>query len=339
MKKTVHSSLPACRRGRFTVQKIRKGTVPDLRPETSGVESGLSLSSKRGSALVITLLIVTLLTSLTVEFAYEVYVGTAALSNWSNAQRASLIARSGQTLSSRYVSAESKRSYTYSGEIDVPVEKDFGHDTVLTIKIEDENSKFNINGIIYPNGLTNEEALSSLKKLFEYLNINPSLALIIADWIDPDHEPKLSPIPSGTGLRDSEDMAKNSYLWSVDELNLIEGIDKKTLEIIRPFITVYGNGLVNINTAKLPVLVSLRDDMTEILAKRIIDYRESTPFEDTTHVQKVSGMEAMGPLLLGRITTKSSNFRIISTATVNEITRVIESVMDTSAKVQYWRER
>jgi general secretion pathway protein K len=294
--------------------------------------------NQNGSALVITLLIVALLTSLTVEFAYEVYIGTNSLSNWRNAQRASLIARTGQTLSSRYVNVESKRSYTYPGEMNLPVEKDFEPNTILTIKIEDENSKFNINSIIYPNGLTNEEALSSLKKLFEYLNINPSLALSIADWIDPDHEPRLSPIPSGIGLGDSEDRAKNLYLWSVDELNLIKGIDKKTFETIRPFITVYGNGLVNINTARLPVLVSLRDDLTETLAKRIVDYRESTPFEDTTHIQKVSGMETIGQLLLGRITTKSSNFRIISTATVNEITRVIESVMDTSMKVQYWRE-
>jgi general secretion pathway protein K len=300
--------------------------------------SQFTVHNQKGSALLITLLIVALLTSLAVEFAYEVYVDTAALSNWGNAQKASLIAKSGQNLSSKYVSAESKRPYTYPGEIALPVGKDFGPDTLLTIKIEDENSKFNINSIIYPNGLTNEEALLSLKKLFEYLNINPSLALSIADWIDPDQEPRLSSIPSGMGLRDSEDRAKNSYLWSVDELNLIEGIDEKTLEIIRPFITVYSNGLVNINTAKLPVLVSLRDDITEILAKRIIDYRENTPFEDATHIQRVSGMETIGPLLLGRITTKSSNFRVISTVTVNKITRVIESVMDTSMKIQYWRE-
>jgi general secretion pathway protein K len=305
--------------------------LPSFRRVCRGRQSAIcnEYVNKKGSALVITLLIVTVLISLTVEFAYEVYIGTTALSNWSNAQKASLIAKSGQTLSSKFVEDIRQQSYTYFSEITVPVVRDFGTDNLLLIKIEDENSKFNINSIIYPNGLTNEEAYSSLKKLLEYLNINPSLAMTIADWIDPDHEPR---------LRDSEYNAKNSDLWSMDELKLIEGVDKKIFETISPFITVYGNGNININSAKLPVLVSLRDDMTETLAKRIIDYRESSPFEATAHVQRVSGMEKIGQRLLGRITVKSSNFRVISKATVNEITRIVESVMDISMNVQYWRE-
>jgi general secretion pathway protein K len=307
--------------------------LPSLRRVCQGGQSAIcnEYVNKKGSALIITLLIVTVLISLTVEFAYEVYIGTTALSNWSNAQKASLIAKSGQTLSSNYLRNIRKLSYTYLSEIYLPIEKYFGTDTLLIIKIEDENSKFNINSIIYPNGLTNEQALSSLKKLLEYLNINPSLAMAIADWIDPDHEPR---------LRDSEYNAKNSDLWSVDELKLIEGVDKKIFETISPFITVYGDrsNKININTAKLPVLVSLHNDMTETLAKRIIDYRESTPFENTGQVQNLSGMRTIGQLLMVRITVKSSNFRVISKATVNEITRIVESVMDTSMKVQYWRE-
>src|SRR4030066_642244 len=287
------------------------------------------LTNRKGSALLITLLIITILTSLTVEFAYDVYISNGALSNWANAQRASLIAKSGQTLSSKNLMSVQKHPYTYAAEVNLPIEEKFGPDTNLTVNIEDENSKFNINSIIFPNGLTNENALSSLKKLFEYLNINPSLALTIADWIDPDREPR---------LRDSEYRAKNSYLWSVDELKLINGIDKKTFETIRPFVTVYGNELININTAKLPVLISLHKDMTETLAKRIIDYRENTPFEEEVQIVRVSGLETIGPLLLGRITVKSSCFRVISTAIVNEITRSIESVLDTSIKVLYWRE-
>ena len=40
-----------------------------------------------------------------------------------------------------------------------------------------------------------------------------------------------------------------------------------------------GTDLININTAKLPVLMSLHEDMTEPLAQRIIDYRETYTFE------------------------------------------------------------
>jgi general secretion pathway protein K len=297
----------------------------------------ITIHCQRGSALVVSLLIVTLLIGLAVEFAYEVYVDSASLSNWHNAQKASLIAKSGQTLSYNYIKDTAKLPYTYPGETDLPIEKDFGPDIVLTVKIEDENSKFNINNIIYSTGQTNEEALSALKKLLEYLNINPDIALAVADWIDPDHEPRLSK---------SENSAKNSYLWSVDELRLIPGVDKKTYETISPYLTVYGSGIININTAKLAVIVSLHTQtmeqqglvMTETLAKKIIDYRQSTPFAFVSDVQNVSGMETIGLLLIGRIDVKSYNFRVISTATVSEIKRVVESIMDPSMNVKYWRE-
>jgi general secretion pathway protein K len=287
--------------------------------------------NQSGSALVIILLITTLLISVTVEFAYEVFVDTTSLSNWVNLQKAALIAKSGQTLTAPYFKEFKNLSHTSLSETALPVKKDFGTDSFLLIKIEDENAKFNINSIIYQNGLTNSEALNTLQRLFEYLNIDPSLAMAIADWIDPDSEPR---------LKDSEYGVKNAYLWSIDELKFVYGIDKEIFKTILPFITVFGgNTKININTAQLPVLVSLHKDMTESLAQRIIDYRESTPFEDETSLVRVSGLETIGGYLQGKIAVKSSYFRVTSTAVVNEITRMIESVLDTSLNVHYWRER
>jgi len=286
--------------------------------------------SQRGSALIITVLIVTILVALVVEFAYEVYIDTSALSNWTNAQKASLIAKSGQTLSAKYLEEARKSLYTYEPEVELPVEKDFGANTRLIIRIEDENAKFNINRIIYQDGKVNEDVFPLLKKLFEYLSINPKLADAIADWIDSDGIPR-------EGLTDSENNAKNALLQSIDELKLIPGIDKITFDKISPYITVYGNNLINVNTAKLPVLMTLHKDMTETLAKRIIDYRDTSPFEDKKHVQRVSGMESIGQVI--KIEVKSSNFRVTAKATVNEITRIIESVVDISGNIQLWREQ
>ncbi|MBI4699056.1 MAG: type II secretion system minor pseudopilin GspK [Nitrospirae bacterium] len=288
----------------------------------------VAVHCQEGSALLITLLIMTLLTSLAVEFAYEVYVDTSALSNWSNAQRSALIASSGQTLGASSIRDIEKSGYSYKAETILPVQKDFGDNTRLEIEIEDENSKFNINSIINPNGTTNESALSSLKKLLESLNIDMSAADLIADWIDPDHEPR---------LRDSEYRAKNTQLWSIDELLSVPGIENKTIKKTLPYLTVHSDGMININTAPLPVIVSMKD-LNETLARRIIAYRETTPFEQWYDVQKVSGMETIGRQLGGKIKVKSSCFRITSRATVNNITRIIESVMDTSLKVLFWRE-
>ena len=288
-------------------------------------------NDQRGSALIITLLIVTILISLVVNFVYEVHIDSSSLANWSNAQRASIMARSGQALGSRYLDEIKEYTYTNERKIEIPVNQSLGANSELTIVIEDENSKFNINSIIYENGSTNQKALSSLKKLLDYLNINPDLALLLADWIDPDNEPRLPY---------SEDTAKDTFFWSADELILVQGIDQDTFEKIVPYITVSEKWgwKININTAEIPVLVSLHKDMTEALAKRIIEYREDSPFEEWFHVQRVSGMKTIGQELAGTVQSKSTEFRITSTATVNEITRVIESIVDTSMTVHFWRE-
>jgi general secretion pathway protein K len=284
---------------------------------------------ENGSILIITLLLISILIALVVNFVYAVFIDTSSMSNWSNAQRASFIARSGQNLSTEYIKEIAQYSFTYEREVAIPVEHDFGPNILLEIYVEDQNSKFNINSIVYPNGLTNEKALSSLKKLFEYLKINSDLPLIIADWIDPDSEPRLS---------DSENSSKNTFLWCADELKFIEGIDTTIFKAISPYITVYGSNEININTAELPVLVSLSNDMTEDLANRIIYYREGAPFENKNHIVRVSGLEAIGIQILDRITVKTSSFGITAQATVNEITRIIESVVDSSMQVQFWRE-
>ena len=296
-----------------------------------------SIFNQKGSAIIITVLIVTILVALVVEFAYEVYIDTAALSNWTNAQKASLIAKSGQTLRFKYI--DMIKNDKILSEFEFPVERDLGPNTQLTIKIEDENAKFNINSIIFEkNGKTNERNLECLKRLFKYLNINPRLVLTIADWIDPNNEPR-------EGLSDSEVNVKNTYLLTVDELTLIPGVDKNIYDKLIPFVTVHGNSLININTAKLPLLLSLHEDMSEPLAQRIINYRETTPFENPADIVKVQGMQTIGQTLQCDlkwgciITTKNSSFKIVSKATVNEITRVIESVVDRSKNIQFWREQ
>jgi general secretion pathway protein K len=285
--------------------------------------------NQRGSALIITLLVITILTGLVVDFVYEVYVDSSALSNWTNAQRASTIADSGQTLGAKFIKNIAGLSYTDSRYVEFPVPLDLGPGVFLTTKIEDENAKFNINNIIYPNGLTNEAALLSLKKLLEYLNINPSVSLSIADWIDPDSEPRLF---------NSEDDAKNTFLWSIDELQLIEGIDKDVFSAIGQYVTVHSNNLININTADLPIIMSLSNDMTEDLAGRIIEFRKTTPFENIGAVGNVSGLESIAIEITSRITVKAYSFRVTSRATVNEITRITESVMDRLTNIQFWRE-
>ena len=298
--------------------------VKDMR--SGRLQRQSTVFNNRGSALIITLLLVAILVGLVVNFVYEVFIDTSAVSNWSNAQKASYMAKSGQNIAAGFIKQINLYPPSNIREIALPVARDFGPGSTLVVTVEDENSKFNINKI------TDASTFNSLKKLFEYLKINSDIVLIIADWRDPDSDPRLP---------DSEDSAKNGELWSVDELKLIKGIDNEVFEKIVPYVTVTGNWLgwkININTAELPVLISMDDEMTEALAEEIIDYRKDSPFNAVTQVQNISGLKQIGIRISNESDVRSNNFRIMTRASVNDITRIIESIIDTNSKIYFWRE-
>jgi type II secretory pathway component PulK len=276
-------------------------------------------------------MVLALITALVVEFSYAVYTNTNALYNWKTSQRLSFVAKSGVQLASKAILEEVRQhpSYTYPGSLDIPIKNPFEDfkGTVL-LRIEDENSKFNINSlqIVRDNWYYN-----SFLRLLRALDLDPGIANRIADWIDADSDPRLS---------DSEKGAKNAPLDSVDELLLIPGIDKKSYDKLLPYITIYGDRSININGAEIPVLMSL-EGIDREMAERIVKFREITPFKNATDIVRVAGFEALGQSLQGRITAHGTYFRVLSTATEEGIKKVIESVLEISslnATVRYWRE-
>ncbi len=294
-------------------------------------------SNQKGIALVVTLLALVIITALVVEFSYGVYTGTSNLYNWRDSQRLSIMARSGVNVSGRFLSDLLNRySYSYPGSIDLPVENPFeDFDGVISVRLEDENSKFNVNSLVSTNGIFNEISYNSFKRLLKALSLDEKIADKVADWIDQDSEARLS---------DSEAGARNSALLNIDELLLINGISKKDYDKLLPYITIYGDRnapLININSAEVPVLISLSDSMTEELANRIIQYRENTPFIESSKIVNVSGLENIGISLTNKITVKGENFYIKAVATSGGVKRIIETALDTSsspAVVKYWKE-
>ena len=296
-----------------------------------------NVNNQNGIALVVTLLALILITAMVVEFSYGVYTGTNSLYNWRDAQRLSMMARSGVNVSARFLSDIIRnKNYSYPGSVEMPVENPFeDFNGVITVRIEDESSKFNLNSIVYPNGNVNPDADQSLKRLLKILSIEEKIAERIADWIDPDKEARLP---------DSEVQAKNGALLSVDELLLIHGISRKDYDTLLPYVTVYGtrdNLLVNINGAETPVLRCLSNDITDGLARNVIAYRKITPFEEISQLQKVAGFNSMiyNPVS-SMIKVKGDHFSIKSAAVSEGVKRVIETVFTISipVKIAYWKE-
>jgi general secretion pathway protein K len=298
------------------------------------------MGSEKGMALVLTLLIMAMITAMVVEFVYGVYTTNAGLYNWREAQKLSLAAKSGISLTTKIISENQNRySYTYPGSVEMPVENILkGFSGKVVIRVVDENGKFNLNSLIWPNETTNEAAFNSFIRLLKNLNLDENIAYRVADWIDRDLEPR---------RWDSEEGAKNDYLDSVDELLLVKGIDSQAYDKLSPLVTVYGieqvyNNLININTASRAVIMSLDDNITEALAERVINYRALEPFNGVSDLVKVAGFEGpLGQSLMNKITVKASNFRITSVAEEDRIKRVIECVIVVKGDaflIGYWQE-
>ncbi len=323
---------------RITIIRLKNFNRPALAQSWSfhshlDKHEGLFHNSK-GMALVLTLMVLAIIFAMVVEFSYEVYINTSALHNWQISQRLSLLAKSGVKLAAKTAGERALRyPYTYPGILEIsppnPLE---GYEGILLLRVEDENSKFNLRSLVFPNGTVNAEARNSLIRLVKALGLSPEIADRVIDWIDPDREPR---------LQDSENGAKNRNLDSLDEILLIPGISKENYERLLPYVTIYGTDVININGAQIPVLMSLSDSIDKGMAERVIRYRENLPFERPTDILKVAGFETIGQNLMGRISVQGTSFRIVSTAKEGDIKRVIESVIEMPGEnslIRYWRE-
>lgn len=305
----------------------------NLKPSVKSFSPLNHLKSRQGFALILTLVILTILTAMIIEFSYSVYVATANLNNWKESQRLSQIARSGVSLAIKTISdIPSTELYKFKGSITIPISgivSDF--DGGIIVRVEDENSRFNLNSIISQNQELNRDAYNSFKRLLRNLGIREDIGDYIADWIDRDNEPR---------TRDSEENSKNAYMDSVDELLLIKTIDMETYSMLLPYITVYAHDktftqLININTASIPVIMSLSNGMTKSLAEKII---HSRPFESVSEVEKVAPGLGLGTT---KITVRAINYRITSIAEENKLKRIIECTSEIrggSYIIKYWKE-
>ncbi len=171
------------------------------------------------------------------------------------------------------------------GTCRVTTEISDGHsDTKKTIYgIIDEERKININ-------VSDAKTISRLIQKAASLSEGEadSLAYNIVDWRDSDSfygHPNF-----GAEDKDYEDNnppyeAKDSNYETIEELFLVKDITGKIFAKIAPYLTVYGEGAVNINTASEEALFALGFD--EGLLDKIFQYRAGVDREEGTADDRV----------------------------------------------------
>lgn len=219
----------------------------------------------------------------------------------------------------------------------------------------DEGQKININ-------LAGAEALKSLLSTIGEVGSDDAerLAYHIIDWRDSDsffgH-----PI-YGAEDTDYEDLSapyecKDAPFEAPEELLLVSEISAEVFDKIKNFITVYGEGGININTVPRQVLAIY---LPETLVERIIDFRrgddgvegtkDDLAFEASTEiVSKLSQAYGLGPSEISTLTafvdsanptTASEYFTAHSTAELDRGKAAFEisAVIDKNGQVWHWDE-
>ena len=224
--------------------------------------------------------------------------------------------------------------------------------------IMDEERKININKI-------NQKIMRKLFQRVTELDYKEAddLAAAIIDWRDNDDEPLLNGAENfyyhGLSLPYS---SKDAEFEVLEELLLVRGMTAKIFDHVKPYITIFGQGAVNINTASSDVLTVMGLD--ESLVEKIILFRSGPDLQEATLddniftspssiVANLSQFSSLSPgevaelsnlVSSGIITTLSKNFMIRSIAKLDnrkEISFKIVCIFEREelkGKVKYWRE-
>ena len=342
--------------------KIRKSLKPSA--------SLLAVSNPQGSILVLALWTICFLSVLAVSLGFQVRQKLQLIKRLDERDTFQLIAEAGlkraimelkKEVPKGYDSLEDGWADTISvfkdvlvGEGSFSVYYSYSDEQSGALKTRygliDEERKININKM-------EPKVIDRLLRLLGIREMEAQeLAASIKDWRDADSELSL---PFGSAEDTDYHNRANSYeakdadFESLDELYLVKGVTKDIFEKIKEYVTIYGDGKVNINTASKVVLISL--GLSEDVADKIISFRtgdKTKAPEAFTAVSEIvpklsqlfhlseSDIASLSAVVERYLTVSSNNFTgYLAARLPNRVNSLkIVSVIDKTGKILYWRE-
>ena len=308
-------------------------------------------SDERGIALLLTLLVLTLLVALILEFDAEARREYRDAAAFRDNFKATVLARAAVQAARGVLQQDSVKEKQTGQAFDAPTDlwafpiTNYAlGDGLLNAQIEDELGKLNLNDLgIVGEPTAKAATMKKFKRLFELVQVNPDLVDAIVDWVDDNEvqEPAGAESLYYQAQRPSY-KAANSKLQTLLELRLIKGITPEIIEKLSKVVTVFpidGGKLVNINTAGPLVLQSLDQRITQSMAADIIQAR---PFKTKVDLDRVSSFQEIGMQIRSQYDVKSDFFSARMTVSVNEVTRNATVVLQRDpstgvSTVQYYR--
>lgn len=276
-------------------------------------EKKIKQQKRDGSALIVVLWVVGLLSMLIGSFAFDAHVESRITSYYKKRTKAEYLAKSGIEIAEMLMagSAEIKKDQKKTEEFEddqwfeakkrlktgaslMGIEQELG-DGKIILDIIPEPARRNVNMLKDDDWERVLEVGGVPEELW------PELIDSFNDWTDKDDDPRMDGAETEDYYETLEPpyRADNDVLDTVEELLLVKGFTKtilfggslRVLEEDEPVIisgiadllTTYGDGKVNVNAAPMRVLMTLPlGDEAELVARAIIEEREGEGWIDNT---------------------------------------------------------
>jgi general secretion pathway protein K len=183
-------------------------------------------------------------------------------------------------------------------------------------RIEDLQGRFNLNSLVR-DGEVSELAVQRFDRLLTVLGVAPGVRDAVIDWIDPDTSPRL---PDGA----EDDLylkleparrAANRPMAHPSELRLVAGLEPGDYERLEPYVSALPEPTdLNLNTAPLPVLLSLAQDLRESDVKAFVTERQGKPYQSVEEALANRAFAGL-PVVARELSVQSRYFRVHAEAT------------------------
>lgn len=297
-------------------------------------------ADERGVALLLSLLILTLLVALILEFDAEARREYREAAAFRDNFKATMLTRAGvqaaRAVLQQDVLREKQTGEKYDALTDLwamPIKNYAIGDGLLSAQLQDERGKLNLNDLAANTGdeLQKKTKIQRIKRLFELLQINQDLVETLVDWIDQDNIPQ----PAGAESLHYQSQkpayrAANGPIPSLGDLRLVKGFTPDIIDRLSRYVTVYpqeGGAAVNLNTADTLVIQALDPEITQTIAMEIV---QSRPFKTKVDLDRVGNFQAIGAKLRASpdgYDVKSDFYSARMSITVNESTKMAFAVL------------
>jgi general secretion pathway protein K len=300
-----------------------------------------------GFVIVVVLCIVILMTAMVLGFNRRTRMTLRAAESFTNSRQARAGALAGLNLA---IAAVKNNPVAYvETDSDIMLEKPLNiklDDVPCTVTLTEETGKININTLKTTDGRENHTTINQMLRLIELLNrrrpdtpITFDIVASIIDWTDTDEHVTCLTFVKNHNLGAESDYyttlsppykSANAPFDSIDQLLSVKGVTPEVFETLQAFLTIYGDGTININTAAALVLESISEKMDPALAKLIIERRNIKPFQSVEELRTLPAMTDEIYTAISKTATVRPTapcYRVVSQATVGRTSSKIVSIL------------